>query len=343
MAVIQKRGDSYRVLIRKKGQAPVSKTFKLKAVAERWARETEVAMDAGKFEATNEDATLADTIDKYFERMRQIGGKVGENKASTLNIISREIGDKRLSELTTDTLVTYIADKKSIKPSTRHQYMIFLRTALKTAEALWDAKVDFASYEKAVRFLRTHGLIGESNQRDVRVSDQQIVAILSECNSSLPVDDIIWFQIHSAFRIGETCRLRWADVDEAKRTVLIRQRKHPRKKYDEISPLLGAAWDIVQRQPRGGEFIFPHKPESVKAAWDRSMERLGIDDIRIHDLRHEAISRLIERGYSIAEVQLCSGHKDLKSFQRYLKLRPEDMHDGPIAFRQGKPNLKLVA
>lgn len=342
MAVIQKRGESYRVLIRKKGHAPISQTFKLKAVAERWARETEVALDAGKFQPKAEDATLADTIDKYFERMRQIGSKVGENKTSTLNIIKRELGEKTLSQLTTDTLVTYISGKKAIAPSTRHQYIIFLRTALKTAEALWDAKVDFASYEKAVRFLRTHGLIGESNQRDVRVADAQIEAILAECKTSLPMDDVIWFQIHSAFRIGETCRLRWDDIDEAKKTVLIRQRKHPRKKYDEVSPLLGKAWEIVQRQPRRGEFIFPYKPDTIKTVWERAMERLGLEDIRIHDLRHEAISRLIEQGYSIAEVQLCSGHKDLKSFQRYLKLRPEDLHQGPIAFR-GRPNLKLVA
>ncbi len=343
MAVIQKRGESYRVLIRKKGEKPISKTFKLKAVAERWARETEVAMDAGKFQAKGEDATLEDTIEKYFKRMQQIGKDIGPNKTSTLNIIKREIGEKRLSELTTDALVSYIADKKGIQPSTRHQYIIFLRTALKTAEALWDAKPDMASYEKAVRFLRTHGLIGESNQRDVRVSDEDIKTILAECNTSVPMDDVIWFQIYSAFRIGETCRLRWADLDEAKKTVLIRQRKHPRKKYDEISPLLGKAWDIVQCQSRGGEFIFPYKPDTIKASWDRAMERLGMDDIRIHDLRHEAISRLIEQGYSIAEVQLCSGHKDLKSFQRYLKLRPEDLHQGPIAHRQGKPNLKLVA
>lgn len=342
MAVIQKRGENYRVLIRKKGQKPISKTFKLKAVAERWARETEVALDAGKFQHKSEDATLADTIDKYFQRMKQIGKEIGPNKTSTLNIIKREIGEKTLTQLTTDTLVGYISDKKDIAPSTRHQYIIFLRTALKTAEALWDAKVDFDSYEKAVRFLRTHGLIGESNQRDVRVTDEQIEDILGECNTSLPMDDIIWFQIHSAFRIGETCRLRWDDLDEEKKTVLIRQRKHPRKKYDEISPLLGKAWDIVQRQPRSGEYIFPYKPDTVKAVWERSMERLGLEDIRIHDLRHEAISRLIERGFSIAEVQLCSGHKDLKSFQRYLKLRPEDLHQGPIAHR-GQPNLRLVA
>lgn len=342
MAVIQKRGENYRVLIRKKGQAPISKTFKLKAVAERWARETEVALDAGKFQPKVEDATLGDTIDKYFERMRQIGKDIGPNKTSTLNIIKREIGDKTLAQLTTDTLVGYISDKKDIAPSTRHQYIIFLRTALKTAEALWDAKVDFTSYEKAVRFLRTHGLIGESNQRDVRVTDEQIRTILEEVNSSVPMDDVIWFQVYSAFRIGETCRLRWDDIDEAKKTILIRQRKHPRKKYDEVSPLLGKAWDIVQRQPKRGEFIFPYKPDTIKASWERAMERLGLEDIRVHDLRHEAISRLIEQGYSIAEVQLCSGHKDLKSFQRYLKLRPEDLHQGPIAFR-GRPNLKLVA
>lgn len=343
MATIQKRGDSYRVLIRKKGHAPISETFKLKAVAERWARETEVALDAGKFQAQAEDATLADTIDKYFKRMGEIGKAPGPNKTSTLNIIKREIGEKRLSDLNTDTLVSYIAGKKDIAPSTRHQYIIFLRTCLTAAETLWDAKVDMVSYAKATKFLRTHGLIGESNQRDVRVSDETLNAILAECNTGVPMDVVMWFQVHSAFRIGETLRLRWDDLDEAKKTVLIRQRKHPKKKYDEVAPLLGKAWDIVKDQPRDGELIFPYSQDTIERAWDRACERAGIEDVHIHDLRHEGTSRLFEQGYGIPEVQLCTGHKDLKSLQRYMKLRPEDLHNGPIAIRRHQEQIAAAS
>lgn len=333
MATIQKRGDSYRVLIRKKGHAPVSETFKLKAVAERWARETEVAMDAGKFQAKPEDATLSDTIEEYKKRMERMGKPVGKNKLSCLNGAVDALGDKTLSGLTTQVLVDWISGMK-VKPSTRQQYVIFLRTALVTAETLWDAQPNMAAYEKAARFMREHGITSESDQRDVRVDDATLAAILEQCRTSAPMADIMWFQVYSAFRIGETLRLRWADLDEQKKTVLIRQRKHPKKKYDEVAPLLGKAWDIASAQPRDGEFIFPHSQDTIERAWDRACERAGIEDVRIHDLRHEGTSRLFEQGYSITEVQLCTGHKDLKSLQRYLKLRPEDLHNGPVAVRR---------
>ena len=331
MAVIQKRGESYRVLIRKKGSAPISKTFRTKALAERWARETEVALDAGKFRRDN--ATVAATIDEYSRRMAQIGKPIGRSKANVLKVIRDEIGDKSLDDLTTDFIVGWLSEK-TCGPSTRQQYVIYLRVVLTTAETLWDAQPNMTAFEKAARFMRHHGVISESNQRDVRVSDETLAAILANCNTAVPMETLMWFQVHSAFRIGETLRLRWADLDEQKRTVVIRQRKHPRKKYDEVAPLLGGAWDIVQAQPRTSEFIFPYNQDAIERAWDRACERAGVEDVRIHDLRHEGVSRLFEQGYGITEVQLCSGHKDLKMLQRYLKLRPEDLHQGPVAVRR---------
>lgn len=339
MAVIQKRGSNYRVLIRKKGHAPLSKTFKLKVLAERWARETEVGLDAGTFRC--ERATLADTIDEYVRRMGQIGKAIGRSKKSYLDIMRREIGDRQLAELTTEFIVEWVSEK-TCAPSTRQQYVIYLRTVLTTAETLWNAQPDLVAFEKAARFLRKHGATGESGQRDRRVTDAELARLIAACSGvQIPYEDILRFQIASAFRIGETCRLRWADLDEESRTIVIRQRKHPRKKRDEIAPLLGEAYEIVKRQPRGGEFIFPYDERSVGAGVTRAVKRAALGDLHLHDLRHEAISRLFERGYGITEVQLCSGHKDLKMLQRYLHLRPADLHDGPVAVRQAR--LRLVA
>jgi integrase len=339
MAVIQKRGSSYRVLIRKKGHAPISKTFKLKALAERWARETEVGLDAGTFRS--ERATVGETVIEYRRRMAQLGKEIGRSKKNYLDIIQREIGEHRLADLTTEFLVDWISEK-SCGPSTRQQYIIYLRTVLTTAETLWDAQPDLVAFEKAARFLRKHGAVSESNQRDRRVTDAELERLIAACAGvQIPYEEILRFQIASAFRIGETCRLRWADLDEQNRTIVIRQRKHPRKKRDEIAPLLGEAWQIVQRQARSGEFIFPYDGRSVGAGVTRAVKRAALGDLHLHDLRHEAISRLFEQGYGITEVQLCSGHKDLKMLQRYLHLRPADLHDGPVAVRQAR--LRLVA
>jgi len=60
-------------------------------------------------------------------------------------------------------------------------------------------------------------------------------------------------------------------------------------------------------------------------AWERLRKRAGIDDLHFHDLRHEAISRLFEKGLSIPEVALISGHRDVRMLFRYTHLRAEDI------------------
>jgi integrase len=57
----------------------------------------------------------------------------------------------------------------------------------------------------------------------------------------------------------------------------------------------------------------------------RLRERAGINDLRFHDLRHEAVTRLFERGLSIAEVAAISGHKELRMLSRYTHLRAADV------------------
>ena len=63
----------------------------------------------------------------------------------------------------------------------------------------------------------------------------------------------------------------------------------------------------------------------MSRAFQRACDRLGIEDVRFHDLRHEGISRLFEGGLQIQEVALISGHKSWQVLRRYTQLRPEDV------------------
>jgi integrase len=116
--------------------------------------------------------------------------------------------------------------------------------------------------------------------------------------------DIMWFAIYSARRESEICRLEWADNHQRGRTGLVRDAKHPRYKEGNHRrfKLTTEAWEIIERQPKTSEYIFPYDPKSVSAAFTRACHILGIQDLRFHDLRHEATSRLFERGYQIHEV-----------------------------------------
>lgn len=131
-------------------------------------------------------------------------------------------------------------------------------------------------------------------------------------------------------RIGEVCKLQWDDLNIEHKTVLVRDRKDPRKKTGNhmIVPLLGESFDIVMRQPKESSLIFPYNSRSVSAGFQRVRNSLGITDLRYHDLRREGASRLFEKGYSIEEVAQVTGHRSLNLlWQVYTQLFPHQLHN----------------
>lgn len=69
-------------------------------------------------------------------------------------------------------------------------------------------------------------------------------------------------------------------------------------------------------------------------------DKVGLEDIVLHDLRHEGISRLFELGFQIQEVALVSGHTNWKTLQRYTHLQPQALVAKERMLREG---LKLAA
>jgi integrase len=87
------------------------------------------------------------------------------------------------------------------------------------------------------------------------------------------------------------------------------------------------AWAIVESQPRTSARVFPYDPKSVGAAFTRACHVLGIEDLRFHDLRHEATSQLFERGYQIHEVAQFTLHESWNELKRYTNLKPENVRE----------------
>jgi len=83
------------------------------------------------------------------------------------------------------------------------------------------------------------------------------------------------------------------------------------------------AVEILASLERKDERVFPVTANAVRLAWERLRRRAGLEDLRLHDLRHEAVSRFFEYGLTVPEVALISGHKDPRMLSRYTHLRPE--------------------
>ncbi|MNE89504.1 Tyrosine recombinase XerC [compost metagenome] len=64
---------------------------------------------------------------------------------------------------------------------------------------------------------------------------------------------------------------------------------------------------------------------TLEQAWRRILARSGVTALRFHDLRHEGVSRLFERGLNVIEVGAVSGHKELRMLKRYTHLSADDL------------------
>ena len=88
-----------------------------------------------------------------------------------------------------------------------------------------------------------------------------------------------------------------------------------------IIPLTKRAKYILDKS----KLPFSMSANAVRLAWERLKNKANIKDLHFHDLRHEAISRFFEKGLSIPEVALISGHKDVRMLFRYTHLKAVDV------------------
>ncbi len=92
-------------------------------------------------------------------------------------------------------------------------------------------------------------------------------------------------------RRGELCKLKWSDVHLEDGYLMLKGAITKNRK-SRIVPLSLRAKRILATQPKRSAFVFAVTPEAIKSAFRRARARVGIVDLRKHDLRHEATSRL---------------------------------------------------
>jgi integrase len=185
-------------------------------------------------------------------------------------------------------------------------------------------------------------LVGKPRKRTRRPTAEELKRLREHFKSrdrraTIPMEAIMDFAIASARRESEICRLEWRDNDKTTRTGMVRDAKHPTGKDGnhcrfKYTP---EAWALVTAQPQTSEYIFPYDPKSIGTAFTRACKLLGIQDLRFHDLRHEATSRLFERGYQIHEVAQFTLHDSWNELKRYTNLKPENLRDIVLATTGG--------
>jgi integrase len=134
---------------------------------------------------------------------------------------------------------------------------------------------------------------------------------------------VVVLLLESGMRREELCKAQHKQIQNS--TLHIPETKTDKSRTIPLSPI---ALETIRSLPkRDDDLLIGMRPDSITQAFNRACKRLGISDLRVHDLRHEATSRFFERGFSIPEVALITGHSDWASLKRYTQLRPQDLVD----------------
>lgn len=300
--------------------------------------------------------TVAWVIQQFIDAMNGVNGSrpvkpLGTSHLYTLQNLQRSaLGAIRADKLTEDDIRDHAEVRiRTVAPATVNHDIGYLHGALKYVRAARrDCKGIIAHVIPDVRpFLVKNGYVSKSVARTRRPTDDEIERLLAYFavqpkimaeNYIYAMQDIIAFALVSSRRRGEICRITHSDIDWNHKDeqgnpapmYLVRKMKHPTKKdHQKRFPLFPELAEIILRQPRkpGDDRIFPFNPRSVGAAYTRAKQALGIENLRFHDNRREAITNWLKKLSPHQVRHFVSGHDSVKMIEsNYDATNPADGH-----------------
>jgi len=324
------------------------KTFTHRSAALSWAKHREVEIDNEAIPGRkgHEIITLAELIRWYIETFESIS-RWQRSKQSHLEFLEHHaLGKTNALDLTAAALINHVRARRAdgAGSATALNDLVWIGVVLRAAKSIKELPVRPEIVHEARGACRELRLVAKPRKRSRRPTPEELARLREHFASRdrrarIPMGAIMEFAIASARREAEICRLEWLDNDTETRTGMVRDAKHPtaREGNHRRFRYTPEAWAIAQAQPRTGPYIFPYDPQSVGSAFTRACQLLGIKDLRFHDLRREATSRLFERGYQIHEVAQFTLHDSWNELKRYANLKPENVRD--IALPPGASGL----
>jgi len=329
MASIKRHRDGWRARINRSGVTK-SKVFTTKGRAETWARKIEQQIDSGEYvDRSASEMLLSVALDKYVETVsvNKKGKGYNENKKQARYICTHSIARLPLARIRAADVAAYRdARMKTVSANTVRLELALISHLFTIAIEAWD--MDYLNNP-----VKKHSRPSIKNTaRDRRlVGDEEPRLLASAQAYNQRTHALIVVAIETAMRRGELANLRWKDIKSNIATLTDTKNGETRR-----VPLSSRALEAIRTLPRQlhDDRVFGLHPDAISTAMERVCKRAKsldgkkdkpIADLRFHDLRHEATSRLFEKGLNPMQVAAITGHKTLQMLKRYTHLRAEDL------------------
>ncbi|GEM_PF-1879583 len=245
MASIIPIGGKWRAQVRRRGHRAMTRTFDTRREAEAWARRVESGIEQGAAALDADTMTVAELLRRYREMRADLGRAVASasNTHYMLQHLEEDLGVKRVRDLDPQSLARWARMRleQGAGGYTINMELSALGTAIRhTAAYLRITLPDVVGLARPI--LHYGQLISGGERRTRRPTEDELARLLVDLDARQPVvADAVRVAAVTGLRRGELARIAWEDLDELRRAVLVRQRKHPRRieARDEWVPLPG--------------------------------------------------------------------------------------------------------
>jgi integrase len=339
-----KNGEfSYTARVRVTGHKDQIKTFTNEKEAQEWATLIKSDMLRGTFQDLTplRQLTLTDVLD-YWEPTAKLKKSYSGDLRFRLKkwrknkeLLGRPVGNLKVSDF-----ADFVTQRQKSKVSDAT-----IKNDLAVILSAWRFHPETARLDCPAKFVVRN--LKSARKRDRRISDDEQKYLLAALENTNCSDEkrankwvflVVRFAIETAARLSEIVNMNWPDVSLDDATAFFRETKNGQPRF---CPLSREALAVLQdaRILGGGATgqVFKTTANAVKLSWNRARARArdqykndgGKDenfliDFRFHDLRHEAASRWAVHIDNVLDLQQVTGHKDLRSLQRYVNKNRED-------------------
>jgi integrase len=312
---IYKKGKVYWMIKQYNGKRiERSLETSLKRVAEeRYAKLVSEIIDGSYFEGQKaKTLTLADMVEKYKQKYKRL------RDDTTFKRLLPAFGHFTLAEITTEMISDYREGRlKVVKPATVYQELSLLRRMFNVARREW-------KWVKGNPAADLSFSVGNSNARDRWLSLTEERSLLSAATNPNWLRSLLITALHTGMRRGEILNLKWQDIDFKRKLLTVHKSKNGEKRSIPLSSTLCDVLKDINVISISGK-VFPISVRSLRAAFEMTLEKAGVQDFHFHDLRHTFATRLVQAGVDFYRVKELLGHKSISMTMRYAHHYPESL------------------
>ena len=322
MATFRKRSGSWQALVKKKGFGQIARTFDTKGEAEAWAKVIEAEMVRGVYlsQKEAESTTLEESLDRYEREISSSKKGHLQEKKRIRTWKSHPLAKRFLASIQGKDIAAWrdARIKSGSSANTVRLDLAIISHLFEIARKEWGME----GLKNPVKSIR---LPSPPSGRDRRLQPGELEKILESVSEEM--GQVIRFALETAMRRGELAGMTWDMVDLKKRTVTLPETK-TKNGQKRIVPLSSVAVTILKDRlstRRIDGKVWGIGLDAISQNFAKACQKAGLSNLHFHDLRHEATSRLFEKGLDTMEVRTITGHKTLQMLARYTHLRAEDL------------------